>query len=526
MTRKWTFMVYMAGDNGRVLKDGMQLMDNLESYGWGDIKEMSSVGSTDQVAIVAQYDTLDATHTPRLFIDGKTQTGTPVDKVPPVNTGDPKNLTDFIVWGMKNYPAEKYALVLWNHGTGWKEDDIYVRYREAKETAQRDNLKRGPSRKRMLQHTLFIPTAAQIMTVQDDEIRGICYDDTSMDFLDNQDLVKAFADAEQQTGKHLSVLGMDACLMSMIEVAYQVRECADYMVGSQEVEEGTGWPYALILHELKDAPDMSPLELSQLVVTKFGDYYMSHRRGGGGINTQSAIDLRVMPQTFAQMKTLSEHIAEVYASDFKTELAVTRAQRDAETFQDEDYVDLRHWLQCLRDEYDGALEISELANGLAEHLTPQAPQSPIVANFHGFGRQNANGLSIYFPSKHYSPFYDKQAFTLSGWNKVIRRANPRNKAPEIRAIPQVTGTRTAISANTHLIICPICEGITEVPANIAEIGETVAAKGVRDLIEQIITLIQQALASPTAEANQWLDLPCPHCNHTFQYNVKTGETRR
>jgi len=223
------------------------------------------------------------------------------------------------------------------------------------------------------------------------------------------------------------------------------------------------------------------------------------------------------------MKTLSERLAEVYENDFKTELAVTRAQRDAETFQDADYVDLRHWLQCLRDEYAGSLEIGELANNLAEHLMPQASQGPIVANFRGMGRQNANGLSIYFPSRRYSPFYDKQAFTLSGWNKVIRRAN-RMKAPEVRAVSGPADTR-AVSA-TRLIVCPICEGITEVPANIAEIGETVATKGVRDLVEQIITLIQQALASPTVEANQWIDLPCPHCNHTFQYNIKTGETRR
>ncbi|MBN1877885.1 MAG: hypothetical protein JXA33_26930 [Anaerolineae bacterium] len=523
MTRKWTFMVYMAGDNGRVFKDGMQLMHNLEGYGWGDIKEMSSVGSTDQVAIVAQYDTLDATHTPRLFIDGKTETGTPVEKVPPVNTGDPKNLTDFIVWGIQNYPAERYALVLWNHGTGWKEDDIYARYREAEKTVRRDNLSRGPVRKRMLKRTFFLPTAAQIMTVQDDEVRAICYDDTSMDFLDNQDLVRAFTAAEQQTGQRLSVLGMDACLMSMIEVAYQARECARYMVGSQEIEEGTGWPYALILRELVDAPDMSPLELSEFIVAKFGEYYLSRSRNGGGINTQSAINLQAMPQTFAQMKTLSERLAEVYESDLKTELAVTRAQRDTETFQDADYVDLRHWLQCLRDEYAGALEIGELANNLVEHLMPQASQSPIVANFRGMGRQNANGLSIYFPSRRYSPFYDKQAFTLSGWNKVIRRAN-RMKAPELRAVSGSTDTR-AVPA-TQVIVCPICEGTTEVPANIAEIGETVATKGVRDLVEQIITLIQQALASPTVEANQWLDLPCSHCDHIFQYNVKTGETRR
>ena len=53
----------------------------------------------------------------------------------------------------------------------------------------------------------------------------------------------------------------------------------------------------------------------------------------------------------------------------------------------------------------------------------EIPDSPIVANFCGQGRPNANGLSIYFPSRGCSPFYDKQAFASSGWNQVIRLAN-------------------------------------------------------------------------------------------------------
>ncbi|MBD3309504.1 hypothetical protein GF348_24205 [candidate division KSB3 bacterium] len=525
MRHEWTFMVYMAGDNGRIFKDGMQLMDNLEGYGWIDIKEMSSVGSTDEVAILVQYDTLDATETPRFFIDGSNETGTLVERVPPVNTGDPKNLTDFIVWGIENYPAKNYALVLWNHGTGWKEEDIYARYRRTREIAHRDHQVRAVgSRKRMLKHAFFLPTAATIMSVEDDQTRAICYDDTSMDFLDNRDLVKAFRGAEERTGGRLSVLGMDACLMSMVEVAYQVREHADYMVGSQEVEEGYGWPYDAILQELVGSPEMSPLDLSKLIVTKFGEYYMGGSRDGGGINTQAAVDLHTIPRTFAKIKALSGLVAGVYTTDFKTELAVTRAQRDAEDFEDEDYVDLRHLMQCIRDEYSGSLEVRDLASDLVEHLTPEATASPIVENFHGLGRPNANGLSIYFPTKRYSPFYDKQAFTLSGWNKVIRRAN-RVKAPELKAVAESAGTRAA-SSTAHLIVCPVCEGVIQVPANIAEIGETVETGPVRDLVEQIVAAIQQALASPTAEASQWIDLSCLHCGHTFHYYVKTGETRR
>lgn len=422
MTRKWTFMVYMAGDNGRIFKDGTQLMDNLESYGWADIRDMSSVGSTENVAIVTQYDTLNAHKTPRLYIDGKSEKGTVVDTVPPVNTGNPKNLTDFIVWAEEAYPAEKYALVLWNHGTGWKEDDIYARHRETEEITKRDHRVRAVrSRKKMLNQAFFLSTAAEIMNVEDDETRAICYDDTSMDFLDNQGLVKALTQAEKQTARHLALLGMDACLMSMIEVAYEIRKCADFMVSSQEIEAGTGWPYDLILQELVANPDMLALDLSKLSVKRFGDYYMSHSRNAGGINTQAAIELNAVSQTFDLIRYVAERIVEVYDEDYKTELALTRAQRYAQTFRDNDYVDLKHLMTCIRDEYDGKLEIKELADTLVNDLT--LGQGTVVENFHGHRRRNANGVSIYFPVKGYSPFYDKQAFALSRWGAVICRVN-------------------------------------------------------------------------------------------------------
>jgi len=42
------------------------------------------------------------------------------------NSGSLDALIDFIKWGIKNYPAERYALILWNHGGGWADEDIYA----------------------------------------------------------------------------------------------------------------------------------------------------------------------------------------------------------------------------------------------------------------------------------------------------------------------------------------------------------------------------------------------------------------
>jgi hypothetical protein len=190
---------------------------------------------------------------------------------------------------------------------------------------------------------------------------------------------------------------------------------------------------------------------------------------------------------------------------------------------DEDFLDLRHLMMCMHREYDGRLDIADLADALVEHLDLE--RGPVVANFHGYCHENAYGLSVYFPAKRYSPFYDKQDFALSGWGRVIRRANCV-KSPKIETAGTAFDTKSLLTPDVRWLVCPICCGMTEVPMNVGEVGETVGTKGVRDLLSQIIASIQEALASPTADASDWLDLPCPHCEHTFQYNVTNGETRR
>ena len=54
--REWTLMIYLAGDN------------NLESYSLKDLAEMCSVGSSSEVAIVAQLDRMADKNTRRYFI--------------------------------------------------------------------------------------------------------------------------------------------------------------------------------------------------------------------------------------------------------------------------------------------------------------------------------------------------------------------------------------------------------------------------------------------------------------------------
>lgn len=165
--KPWTVMVYMAGDN------------NLDPEGFQDLKEMKKVGSTDKLNIVAQFDRA-AGHVARRYYlrHGGIVTGDAVASLGAVNTGDPKCLSDFIQWGVKNYPADHYLLVLWNHGQGWDETNIYADERHR-------NLRRLATEP--IRHALFHPPVRRTpeKAGSDNIARAILLDDNAKDFLDN-----------------------------------------------------------------------------------------------------------------------------------------------------------------------------------------------------------------------------------------------------------------------------------------------------------------------------------------------------
>lgn len=75
----------------------------------------------------------------------RVQKGTPMEKdvlmkLGETNTGDPKVLADFLDWGLKNYPAKRTMAVLWNHGSGWDDTDVYAE-------ARRRGLNPAPARR-------------------------------------------------------------------------------------------------------------------------------------------------------------------------------------------------------------------------------------------------------------------------------------------------------------------------------------------------------------------------------------------
>ncbi len=348
----WTFLVYLDADN------------NLESAGIDDFLEMATVGSDSNIHIVVQFDRTsgydpsygDWTTTKRYYItyDMDPTSANALFDLGERNMGSSATLSDFIIWGTTTYPADNYALVLWDHGAGWKNSN--------------DENK--------------------------DVTKAVCYDDTS--FGDSITLVELEA-ALSNAGVNIELLGFDACLMAMAEVDYQIKDWVDVRVGSEEVEPGDGWPYDTILTDLKNTPSMSPTTLGQTIVTRYIQSYP-----GATIETQSSVDL-------TQESSLSSAI-DVFGQALKNGIILYRTEisgargASEEAFYASEFIDL----------YDFAYEINNRISNITIQNAAQdvmsAISSMLIAEEHGSSHPDFHGITIYYPQS--SGSYDNDYETM------------------------------------------------------------------------------------------------------------------
>lgn len=399
--RKWTVMLYMAGDN------------NLDSEGVADLHEIKRVGSTSQVAIVAQFDRAGRQKkTYRYHLQHRSKSSLKediVDTLAEVNTGRAVELTRFIRWGMKEYEADHYLVVIWAHGTGAYDEDIYY----ADERTLRKNLKR---------HGVFRPTLldvpSKLLHVNADmrasfhaELTTIAPDDSNKDFLDNVEL----KDALRAVGARIDILGMDACLMSMAEVCYQIRESVDYTVASEDEQDVDGWPYGDFLSKLVENPDMSPKELAITIVDDFQAMYSEIEEAAA---TLSACEIR-SPMHESLAKAI-DTLATVMIKKFDSlEDAILLARYRCWENELVSTVDLADFCNLLRNKTNddtvtsACSEIVDLIRG-GQLIFKTAQVGEKV--------RYTTGLGIYFPVDDVSPLYSNLDMIKSGttrWGEFI-----------------------------------------------------------------------------------------------------------
>lgn len=262
--KDWTVLVYMSADN------------DLSPYALWDLFEMegpfasgSLAASTLKSDLIVQADTEGRTGIRRLhmfqapgekyeaprgkeqFEDSNlTKVLSPVvqyfpESVSATSADHKKRMAEFLDWGMRAYPAEKYFVIVWGHGQGWA----------AEPTAPAEAKSRFVEEGELPISFGDWPEPAPLKGKSDFNGRfgGFAFSETPGDYLSVPALSKILSQTVQTTleGKRpIDVYAADACLMQMAEVANEIADSARFIVGSAQVQTFLGLPYRQLMYEI------------------------------------------------------------------------------------------------------------------------------------------------------------------------------------------------------------------------------------------------------------------------------------
>ncbi len=401
--KEWTVLIYIAAAN------------NLARFSQFNLEQMYRVGSQKRFNIVVHLDVKDQQgkkHTWRLYvkkgelvaIDGTNNSSATMD------SGDPQTLISFCKMGISQFPAKKYALILWDHGTGYLDPlpGTIARMNHRFTLNEKTNM-----------FDLCRPYLSEIL-------RGICWDETTGNYLSNQKLQYALRTIcnESLNGKKFDIIGFDACLMSMLETHDLIAPFAHYAVGSQEVELGTGWNYERLFSYLKKR-NVSARDFASQMVKEYYQTYCNVTRDF----TMSAVDLSCVSKLVKNLDLVSNLLSLCikYQKEESVKKVVMASRRVCTRFNQPSFVDFGH----LYDNLQKGLSYIKLRKNTVTKKAISALRAAIkqgktllgqavFANMTGTNLGNAQGVSIYFPVTRIHPSYARSDFAKdNSWYKFL-----------------------------------------------------------------------------------------------------------
>lgn len=331
-----TVMVYMCGTD-------------LQSDCVADMQEMLAVDLPDCVNVVVQAGGANEWDDGRLTpgsINRFTVRGGDMDGLEVIgesNMGDEQTLQSFIEYCAGNYPADRYGLVLWDHGGG--------------------------------------------------STGGICYDETAdNDYLSLVEVNNALYYTTQETvpGLHFDFVGCDACLMATYDMAALAQHYADYYIASEELEPGWGWYYTYWLSMLAQDPDMPTQKLLENIVDGYYDYCIS--QNPEEYCTLSVVNLNAFALVLERMEAFSGYMAEALKDGRMADVSRGRSQMYAFGSyynHSSDMVDMEQFVTLFR----------SLAPNAADKLLAALERAVVYKRYNERMFDYASGLSVLLPKE-------------------------------------------------------------------------------------------------------------------------------
>jgi hypothetical protein len=377
----WTVLVYLDADN------------DLEAPMVANLEQMLGVGGTDQVNVIvlaarSPEGEPDPRYTNRAVANIPNWSGAKLLQVQKgrlleladwghADLGDPAVLGRFLTGATHDFPAQRYALILGDHGMAW---------------------------------------AGAAVSVS-------AHDQLSID-----DIAKALQGVAQAGGR-LELVGFDACVMGNFEVAKSLAGSARYLVASEEIEPADGWNYAAFLAALVRNPAMDGRALGTAIVDSYRDWFARSpdhdKQEKAKALTLALIDLDKVAAVDKAVSALGAGgQAQLVRGGHDAWVHIAQARFEAEEYgrtgrkpspPGSEVYDLAHVAQNLRQ------KSPDPASAAAADAVVAAVQQAVVYSMHGEARPHASGLSIFFPpddvalSMRGKNFYYDNAFA-QGWS--------------------------------------------------------------------------------------------------------------
>ena len=279
------------------------------------------------------------------------------------NLGDADALAEFIEYGYSRFPAEKTALILWDHGAGWPG--------------------MGPD------------------------------EGNEFDILDLQEISIGIGTGLEKAGiDKLDLIGFDACLMGTFEVALAMAEHADVMVASQELEPGHGWDWQALEILASD----SSIEAQSLGLA-IANYYEQHAVDNGTETeiTLSVLDLTLVSKVNEALRALEIPLVTESILCGKAWFSaeyISKTRENPDPSIDAQMIDLGNLATELGKLEPGLLDLtSNLVNAIDEM---------VIGQVNGPATRSSSGLGIYFPELR--AYSQEGYFYLEGiesWQNIL-----------------------------------------------------------------------------------------------------------
>ena len=239
---------------------------------------------------------------------------------------DEDEVTDFCSWAAKEYPADRYILIFWDHGGG--------------------------------------------------TIGGFGYDENYPDA--SALTLSQLRNAIKASGVAFDMVGFDACLMATVECAWAMEPVADYLVASEQTEPGDGWSWTGFLNQLGSDPSTATTDLGKTIIDDFSAHYAET---GEEDATLSLIDLREISRVYERLSTFLDEAADSIEADNALFTTMSGARSRAKSYAEDsvDQIDLVDMVD--RSDFEGADDVSEAVASCVKYRSDTSSGSNGIAMY-------------------------------------------------------------------------------------------------------------------------------------------------